>query len=173
MSRDHSQNHYGPNASFDGYDSDLASAGILIESLRQQLAAAYEAGKRDASEDLEQAAFEKWLHDKCPSGDVESVQRQWLKSYEYAEFAGKLEQAAAGILIESLRQQLATCERQRDKLKFALENCRLFAARNRKESWALLILGFLAECGVVGSPLRDSSDHCEPDWTEYDGEYLK
>lgn len=40
MSRDHGQNHYGPNASFDGYDSDLASAGILIESLRQQLAAA-------------------------------------------------------------------------------------------------------------------------------------
>jgi len=38
MSHDHSQNHYGPNASFDGYDSDLASAGILIESLRQQLA---------------------------------------------------------------------------------------------------------------------------------------
>ena len=144
-----------------------------IESLRQQLSEAYEAGKRDASADLGQAAFEKWLYDKCPSGDVESVQRQWLKSYEYAEFAGKLEQAAAGILIESLRQQLATCERQRDKLKFALENCRLFAARNRKESWALLILGFLAECGVVGSPLRDSSDHCEPDWTEYDGEYLK
>lgn len=48
MSRDHSQNHYGPNASFDGYDSDLASAGILIESLRQQLSEAYEAGKRDA-----------------------------------------------------------------------------------------------------------------------------
>lgn len=40
MSRDHSQNHYGPNASFDGYDSDLASAGILIESLRRQLAEA-------------------------------------------------------------------------------------------------------------------------------------
>ncbi len=45
MSRDHSQNHYGPNASFDGYDSDLASAGILIESLRQQLAAAIAACK--------------------------------------------------------------------------------------------------------------------------------
>lgn len=54
-----------------------------------QLAESYEAGKREASEDLEQAAFEKWLYDKCPSGDVESVQRQWLKSYEYAEFAGK------------------------------------------------------------------------------------
>ena len=35
--------------------------------------------------ELEQAAFEKWLRDKCPSGDVESVQRQWLESYEYAE----------------------------------------------------------------------------------------
>lgn len=46
MSRDHSQNHYGPNASFDGYDSDLASAGILIESLRQQLAAALAACKQ-------------------------------------------------------------------------------------------------------------------------------
>ncbi len=45
MSRDHSQNHYGPNASFDGYDSDLASAGILIESLRQQLSAALAACK--------------------------------------------------------------------------------------------------------------------------------
>ena len=45
MSRDHSQNHYGPNASFDGYDSDLASAGILIESLRQQLTAAMAACK--------------------------------------------------------------------------------------------------------------------------------
>lgn len=45
MSRDNSQNHYGPNASFDGYDSDLASAGILIESLRQQLAAALAAIK--------------------------------------------------------------------------------------------------------------------------------
>ena len=46
MSHDHSQNHYGPNASFDGYDSDLASAGILIESLRQQLAASIAACKQ-------------------------------------------------------------------------------------------------------------------------------
>ncbi len=45
MSRDHSHKQYGPNASFDGYDSDLASAGILIESLRQQLAAAIAACK--------------------------------------------------------------------------------------------------------------------------------
>ena len=36
------QIQYGPNASLDGYDVDLASAGTLIESLRQQLAAAHE-----------------------------------------------------------------------------------------------------------------------------------
>ena len=91
-----------------------------IESLRQQLSEAYEAGRRDASADLGQAAFEKWLYDKCPSGDDESVQRQWLKSYEHAEFAGKMEQAAQ---IESLRQQLAAaiaaCELKDESLEAA------------------------------------------------------
>lgn len=37
------------------------------------------------SAELEQAAFEEWLQDKCPSGDVESVQRQWIESHEYVE----------------------------------------------------------------------------------------
>jgi len=72
-----------------------------------QLTEAYEAGKREASEDIEQAAFEKWLYDKCPSGDVESVQRQWLESYEYAELAGKMEQAAQ---INHLQMALADTE---------------------------------------------------------------
>ena len=75
-----------------------------------QLTEAYEAGKREASEDIEQAAFEKWLYDKCPSGDVESVQRQWLKSYEYAEFAEKLEQAAQ---IEMMQEAQIDAERNR------------------------------------------------------------
>lgn len=44
---------------------------------------------------------------------------------------------------------------QDEKLRFALENCRLLAARHRKETWAPLILGFCAEGGVAGSPLRD------------------
>ena len=45
-------------------------------------------------------------------------------------------------------------EAERDKMKFALENIRLFAARHRKEDWSLLILGFCAEGGVVGSVTR-------------------
>lgn len=36
----------------------------------------------------------------------------------------------------------------------ALENCRLFAARHRKEYWAQTILRFCAAGGVTGSPLR-------------------
>lgn len=49
-----------------------------------------EARQKDAAGDLdfeylEQSAFEKWLLDMCPSGDVEVVQRKWLESYEYAE----------------------------------------------------------------------------------------
>ena len=36
----------------------------------------------------------------------------------------------------------------------ALENCRLFAARNRNEEWAKTILRFCGEAGIIGSPLR-------------------
>lgn len=78
MSRDHSQNHYGPNASFDGYDSDLASAGILIESLRQQLSAALAACK------LKHGALEaahnglRWWMDAFPMHVTESDNEEML-----------------------------------------------------------------------------------------------
>ena len=38
----------------------------------------------------------------------------------------------------------------------AVENCRLYAARNRNEEWATHILRFCTASGVVGSPLRES-----------------
>lgn len=34
----------------------------------------------------EQAAFEVWLAEKCPSGDVSSVQYQWASSSDYKDF---------------------------------------------------------------------------------------
>lgn len=40
----------------------------------------YEALKRFVHEE-ESAAFERWLQTTCPSGDVESVQRQWEESF--------------------------------------------------------------------------------------------
>ena len=36
--------------------------------------------------DREQAAFETWLADTCPSGDVEAVQSQWETSRALASF---------------------------------------------------------------------------------------
>lgn len=41
-----------------------------------------------------------------------------------------------------------------EQIRDGLRNCRLFAARHRNEAWALLILGFCAEAGEVGSILR-------------------
>lgn len=40
------------------------------------------------------------------------------------------------------------------RLHAALENCRLLAARHRKEDWALSILRFCTEVGVAGSITR-------------------
>lgn len=46
--------------------------------------------------------------------------------------------------------------KQRDELVAAIENCRLLAARHRKEEWATHILRFCVESGVIGSPIRDT-----------------
>lgn len=45
-----------------------------------------------------QSAFERWLERTCPSGDVESVQRQWEASSDYAD----LHDPAAGDALEVL-----------------------------------------------------------------------
>lgn len=46
-------------------------------------------------------------------------------------------------------------EAKRESL--ALQNCRQFAARHRREEWATTILRFCAEGGVTGSPLREAA----------------
>lgn len=46
--------------------------------------------------------------------------------------------------------------------RLCLENCRLFAARHRKEEWAQTILRFCKEAGVTGSPLRTEPAAPEP-----------
>lgn len=57
---------------------------------------------------------------------------------------------------ELLKGQIAALRQQRDGLLKALENCRLLAARHRKEEWATHILRFCGESGVIGSPIRDN-----------------
>lgn len=79
MSHSYSQNHYGPNASFDGHDSDLASAGILIESLRQQLSAAIAACKlKDASLEAAHNGLRWWM-DAFPLHVTEADNEEMLK----------------------------------------------------------------------------------------------
>lgn len=53
--------------------------------------------------------------------------------------------------IESLRAEVL-------ELQAALENCRLFAARHRKEDWAKQVLIYCADAGISGSPLRTKPD---------------
>lgn len=66
------------------------------------------------------------------------------------------------LLVSSTKKQVElTSERdalkqKKDELVAALENCRLLAARHRKEEWATHILRFCVESGVIGSPIRDT-----------------
>ena len=66
------------------------------------------------------------------------------------------------LLVSSTKKQVElTSERdalkqKKDELVAALENCRLLAARHRKEEWATHILRFCGESGVIGSPIRDN-----------------
>ena len=65
--------------------------------------------------------------------------------------------SAASYVIE----QLAASQAQIKVMREALENCRLLAARHRKEEWATHILRFCESGGSVANPLRqdDSALH--------------
>lgn len=52
----------------------IAAAPQLLEALSK------------AVRETEQFLFDAWLVRVCPSGDVESVQRQWLASSDHREF---------------------------------------------------------------------------------------
>lgn len=45
----------------------------------------------------EQAAFEDWLSKVCPSGDAESVHRQWQESFSFLDFAEEWKSARDAI----------------------------------------------------------------------------
>jgi len=85
-----------------------------------------------------------------------------LRQRKLDEFDSLTQQLAAkDAEISEIQQDLQTtvdalghANREIEQLTIGLENCRLFAARNRKEDWALLILIFCAESGVVGSVTR-------------------
>ena len=60
-------------------------------------------------------------------------------------------------VLRSVGDDIATLTRQRDLAVEALENCRLLAARHRKEEWARHIMRFCKDAGLSGSPIRNDS----------------
>lgn len=66
--------------------------GAIIQQRDELLAELQALVKSD-----EQSAFEGWLRITCPSGDVESVQRQWEESSLYSNFLADTEKARAAI----------------------------------------------------------------------------
>ena len=57
-------------------------------------------------------------------------------------------------VIEQQAERIKRLEQDLQTAFGGLQNCRLLAARHRNEDWALLILGFCAEAGEVGSVMR-------------------
>jgi hypothetical protein len=68
---------------------------------------------------------------------------------EVAMLRSALDAAAKSVLFDAgyYKQQIAL-------LREALENCRLLAARHRKEEWASHVLRFCNEAGVDANPMR-------------------
>lgn len=84
-----------------------------------------------------------------------SALQLWLQNHNRRLTQDAIDEALMEYIthVETQRDALM---KQRDELVAALENCRLLAARHRKEEWATHILRFCVESGVIGSPIRDT-----------------
>lgn len=77
-----------------------------------------------ARNELERA-FEKWLTDECPSGDCESVQRQWDDSFAHQELVDELQPVMVLTFeVHQLREQAANDSIQIELLEHKLESFR-------------------------------------------------
>jgi hypothetical protein len=56
--------------------------------------------------------------------------------------------------LSAAAEEIERLQAEVSRLTMGLENCRLLAARHRKDPWALLVLGFCAEAGISGSITR-------------------
>ena len=157
------------------YESMIDDLQDLVKDLKQKQKDAYllELDLRGKIIDLEKALAEKrsaWAEQGLHLANAQKERDQWKytaeirqQHLEYTIKAQAGEQEPVELTWELLETKPKlylhpTTERrvipEDEKLRMALENCRLLAARHRKEDWALLILGFCAEGGVVGSVMR-------------------
>ena len=75
--------------------------------------------------------------------------------------------------LSELRQQLAAAQAREQQYREALENCRLLAARHRKEEWAAHVLRFCGDAGVIGSPIRNTDTTALEAMIQKAGEVVK
>lgn len=76
----------------------------------------------------------------------------WHSRIGYNQASAALSKAADEF--DATQTQLAASQAQIKVLRDAIENCRLLAARYRKEEWAPHILRFCESGGSVANPLR-------------------
>jgi hypothetical protein len=83
---------------------EYSAPSDLVRDFARSIEAKIRAADREARpapatsvvpEHVEQAAFEKWLRTECPSGDCESVSRQWEASHECRELHEAASEARA------------------------------------------------------------------------------
>ena len=76
---------------------------------------------------------------------------------EKVKEAGKFDMWKTNPYTKVLETSIEQLTKQRDLAVEALENCRLLAARHRKEEWAGHIMRFCKDAGLSGSPIRNDS----------------
>lgn len=74
---------------------------------------------------------------------------------EKVKEAGKFDMWKTNPYTKVLETSIEQLTKQRDLAVEALENCRLLAARHRKEEWAGHIMRFCKDAGLSGSPIRN------------------
>jgi len=102
------------------------------------------------------ATLEQQMMDACAPKN----EREWWAFAEIGRLraeveALKLQRTAADIVGRETANIVLLQVGEVERLRAALENVRLLAARHRKEEWAGHMLRFCADAGVTGSPLRE------------------
>lgn len=72
------------------------------------------------AQDALERAFEDWLASETPSGDRESVQRQWDESFAHRELIDELQPVMA--LTAEVRRLQTELEQERKRLDWAIEH---------------------------------------------------
>lgn len=98
----------------------------------------------------------------CPICDGEKMEEIEQLRAELSFQQNAHRQAQEALLAQG--SELAASLAENLRLRKALENCRLLAARHRKEEWASHVLRFCDDAGVSGKVLRHNPPGDCTDW---------